>query len=127
MPDPNAGYTPPPAPLAPHSFAPTPAPTPTPLPYPSAPPSVQAQTPPVQTHADCAPAIPVAPEQQHTAAEEEFLDNLYAQLKPMAVDAYVSYFLARTPAHLQNDMKDLLKADLETPPSVPPEALLVTA
>ena len=80
-------------------------------------------TVPAQAAADTCPTMPPVVRLQHSEAEEEFLNNLYAQLKPEAVGVYVQYFLARTPGHLQMDMKDLLKADLETPPSVPPEAL----
>jgi hypothetical protein len=66
-------------------------------------------------------ATPTADEvaARHTAAEEEYLEGLYAELKPLAVDAYIAYFLARTPAHLQDDMKDLVKADLAIPPEQP--------
>lgn len=66
-------------------------------------------------------AVPTADEvaARHTAAEEEYLEGLYAELKPLAVDAYIAYFLARTPAHLQDDMKDLVKADLAIPPEQP--------
>jgi hypothetical protein len=57
---------------------------------------------------------------QHTEAEEEQLQLLYASLKPEAVAMYLNYFLSRTPAHLQTDMKDLIEADMIVPPTPPP-------
>jgi hypothetical protein len=62
------------------------------------------------------------PTQQHSEGDEEWLDNLYEELKPEAVLVYINYFLARTPAHLQQDMRDMLEADVATPPTPPPEA-----
>ena len=58
----------------------------------------------------------------HTEAEEEQLQATYAELKPQAALMYLNYFLARTPAHLQEDMKAIVEADLATPPVAPPEA-----
>lgn len=56
----------------------------------------------------------------HTEAEEEYLEDLHRQLKPEAQLAYVNFYLARTPAHLQEDMKELIQGDLTPPP--PPES-----
>jgi hypothetical protein len=63
-----------------------------------------------------------APAPQHTDAEEAMLQQLYADLKPEAQIAYLNYFLARTPADLQQDMADLIKADMAPPEEVPPGA-----
>ena len=57
---------------------------------------------------------------QHSDAEEEMLQQLYAELKPQAAADYLNYFLARTPPHLQEDMANIVKDDLATPPT-PPE------
>ena len=73
---------------------------------------------PVPSPYDTPPANVVAP--LHTEAEEQYLNELYAQLKPEAVVEYLKYFLARTPAHLQEDMRDLISADVATPPEPPP-------
>jgi hypothetical protein len=56
---------------------------------------------------------------QHSAAEEEYLQNLYTELKPEAAAMYLNFFLARTPADLQEDMKAIVEADLATPPTPP--------
>ena len=49
---------------------------------------------------------------RHSEAEAAYLDTLYAELRPEAELAYVTFFLARTPAHLQEDMKELVLAGL---------------
>jgi hypothetical protein len=63
-------------------------------------------------------AAAVSAEQRHSEAEEAMLEALYADLKPEANLMYVNYFLARTPAHLQEDMKDLVEAGLVDEPPV---------
>jgi hypothetical protein len=57
---------------------------------------------------------------KHSDAEEQELQKLYAELKPQAQAEYINYFLSRTPAHLQQDMLDIIKEDFKTPPVVPP-------
>jgi hypothetical protein len=59
---------------------------------------------------------------KHSDAEEQELQKLYADLKPQAMNEYVNYFLSRTPAHLQQDMADIIKEDLATPPVAPSQA-----
>lgn len=63
-------------------------------------------------------AAAVSAEQRHSEAEEAMLEALYADLKPEANLMYVNYFLARTPAHLQEDMKALVEAGLADDPPV---------
>lgn len=76
------------------------------------------------TVSDGPPVDPPKVATQHTAAEEEFLNNLYVTLKPEAVYTYLQYFLLRTPSHLQDDMKDLITADLAIPPTPPVQSIL---
>ena len=65
------------------------------------------------------PGDPPVVETYHTEAEELYLEDLYTDLQPEADMAYVQYFLARTPAHLQEDMKDLVRANMPNPPDEP--------
>ena len=51
-------------------------------------------------------------ESRHTEAEEAELRSHYESLLPQANIEYVNYFLARTPAHMQEDMKDLIQEGL---------------
>jgi len=49
---------------------------------------------------------------RHTEAEEAELRAHYEMLLPEATTAYVNWFLARTPAKWQEDMKDLIQEGL---------------
>jgi hypothetical protein len=51
-----------------------------------------------------------------TAAEQETLDMLYAELKPMAISGAREYVLARTPVYLNAAMQDKINADFPPPP-----------
>jgi len=56
---------------------------------------------------------------RHSEAEEAYLESLYAELEPEARLAYASFFLSRTPAHLQEDMKALVVEKFPNPPDAP--------
>ena len=71
-----------------------------------------APTAPAPTYASEPAAKP-----QITEAETQMLQDLYTQLKPEAQSGYVHYFLARTPAQFQQEMKDIVEADLPAPPA----------
>lgn len=68
--------------------------------------------------------IEPTPAPLHSVEEEATLQALYDSLKPLAVHDYIEYFLARTPAHFQADMKDIIAADLTLPPDDPAMAVL---
>ena len=55
-----------------------------------------------------------------TVAEQEQLDTLYAELKPMAVSGAREYVMARTPVRLQEGMEAKIAVDF--PPPEPPPA-----
>jgi hypothetical protein len=44
--------------------------------------------------------------------EPAIVEELYAQLKPEGVEAYIRYIMNRTPADMQDEMMALLQADL---------------
>ena len=50
-----------------------------------------------------------------TDADTETVNNLYLELKPIAIAGAREYVLARTPVHLNAAMQDLIAADFPPP------------
>ena len=53
-----------------------------------------------------------APQSDLSPADQEAVEQLYEELKPQAVEEYVTYILAHTPTELHVAMEEMVRADL---------------
>lgn len=68
-----------------------------------------------QTFANTGPTPQTA--EPLTPSEQETCDDLYAELKPMAIDQARAYVMNRTPVRLQEAMAAKVEADWPVPPA----------